>query len=736
MQPAYLHAQNSQLTGRILSLTTNESLPNVNVYISDLELGSATDETGRFIIDNVPFERILLEISSIGYRDTSFVYDINREKFDVGEIFLEPEIIHFEEINVEIHTDLNPSKSPSGAVLAGKEMQEKMAGSIAQTLQNEMNVAFQSMGQGTTRPVLRGYSGDRFLMTENGTEIGDLSQTSVDHAVSMDLGGVEQIEIVRGPRTLLFGSNTISGVIDIKKNTIPVVEFDHMHRYFTSGYESGNRGLFNSLSLVTPIKKTNLRFSLNNRIAGNQQTPLGPLKNTALNTTEGFIGLTRFKDHQRGTISMEHITMDYGIPGSPEGHISGVDMKMDKTTQKLNYHRDIAFSGFETLDLDQKFIHYSHSEFELNKQNPTVKLGQDIFLVHTKMTGLKRELGGSVQYRRFKAGGFYWTPNTTESNVSFFGFQERKFFGLTGQGSFRGEYSIINPETRRTYSNIDSDDVNRKTFAFLSLSGALIKSWDKWQFSTTLMSVGRTPGIEDLYSDGPHLGSYSYEIGNPNLGLEKTVGVETTLQYQGGWLFFMINGFVNNSPNFHQYTKMGACADPFVPGQQHPCAGADFIEWGSGSSGWLYKYRMVGLKTQISGGEVQLTYYGKRFDITTDFSLVRGIDTSNQNHLPYMPADKMKILFSTKSDQDLTGTLRLTKGFRQNRTSEFETITPGYFLIDIFGSYSFNAFNSSHRLIFQLNNLLDETYYNHLSKIKLIMPESGRSVNLQYRYLF
>ena len=180
----------------------------MNVYISDLELGSATDENGHFIIDNVPFERILLEISNIGYRDTSFIYDINRQKFDVGEIFLAPEIIHFEEINVEIHTDLNPSKSPSGVALAGKEMQEKMKGSIAQTLQNEMNVAIQSMGQGTPRPVLRGYSGDRFLITENGTEIGDLSQTSVDHAVSMDLGGVEQIEIVRGPRTLLFGSNT------------------------------------------------------------------------------------------------------------------------------------------------------------------------------------------------------------------------------------------------------------------------------------------------------------------------------------------------------------------------------------------------------------------------------------------------------------------------------------------------------------------------------------------------
>ena len=305
------------------------------------------------------------------------------------------------------------------------------------------------------------------------------------------------------------------------------------------------------------------------------------------------------------------------------------------------------------------------------------------------MTGLKRELGGSIQYRKFKAGGFYWTPNTTESNFSIFGFRERKIFGLTGQGAFRGEYSIVNPETRSDFSNIDRNDVNRKKYGFLSLSGALIKSWEKWQFSTTIMSVGRTPGIEDLFSDGPHLGSYSYEIGNPNLDLEKTIGIETSLQYRGNRLSFMMNGFVNNSPNFHQYTQMGECEEPFVLGKPHPCAGADFIEWGSG-----------------------------------------------QHYLPYMPADKLKILFSTKSDQNLSGNLRLTRGFRQNRISEFETITPGYFLTDIYGSYSFNAFKSSHRLIFQLSNLFDKTYYNHLSKLKLIMPESGRSISLQYRYLF
>ena len=107
-------------------------MPNVNVFIRDFELGSATNDNGFFNIVNVPFERVNLEISNVGYRDTSFVYNINKVKFDVGEIFLEPEIIHFEEINVEIHPDLDPSKLPSSFSLSGKGMQEKMKGSIAE----------------------------------------------------------------------------------------------------------------------------------------------------------------------------------------------------------------------------------------------------------------------------------------------------------------------------------------------------------------------------------------------------------------------------------------------------------------------------------------------------------------------------------------------------------------------------------------------------------------------------
>ena len=722
-----LHAQNAKLSGKVFSSEDSKPLEDVNIYVKDLKIGSATDLDGQFSINQLPFDNIELDISILGYRDTTISIDINNTLVDVGIIFLNPEVLHFDEINVEVHSDLDPTTSLSSFSMTGKKIQENMKGSIAQTLQNEMSVAIQSMGQGTTRPILRGYSGDRFLITENGFEVGDLSQTSVDHALSMDLGGVEEIEIIRGPRALLYGSNTISGVIDVEKNSMPEIPFDHLHTYLTSGYDSGNKGLFNNISLVAPMNKNNIRLSLQNRKTGDQITPLGALKNTSMNNTEGFFGITRFYNRKRGAVSIEHVEMDYGIPGSPEGHIEGVDLKMNKTTQKFNYHQDIDFRGFETFDLDQKYINYSHSEFESDQRIASVKLGQDILLVQSKITGLKRELGTAFQYRMFKAGGFYWTPNTSESNVSFFGFNEKEIFGLTSQVSFRGEYSIIEPKIKGTkFSNIDEKFVNKKNFGFLSLSGALIKRWDHWQLSTTIMRTGRTPGIEDLFSDGPHLGSYSYEIGNPTLGLEKTLGLESSLQYQKERFSFLLNGFFNQSPNYHQYMKMG---DGYVPG-------SDWIEWGSGSSGWLYKYQMRGIETEISGGELQFGYKGKMFDITADFSVVRGRDKTNNEYVGYMPADKINLLVSTKSDKALSASIRFTRVLDQNRLSEFETMTPGYSLVDIFGSYSFGTNSGSHRIVFQLNNLFDETYYNHLSKIKSIMPETGRSIGVQYRYLF
>jgi len=544
--------------------------------------------------------------------------------------------------------------------------------------------------------------------------------------MSLDLGGVERIEVFRGPRALLFGANTIGGVVNVEKNSLSSQKLDESRSYFISGIDSGNRGLFSSYSFETPWGSNNIRFSTQARKTGNQITPIGELENTSINNQEAFIGISRIGDNKRAVFSFERVLMDYGIPGSPEGHINGVDLKLSKNTQELNYHQDIDFGGFETLNIDQNFIFYSHSEYESSSSSPAVRLSQNILSLKSNLLGKTKELGSSFDYRYFSAGGFYWTPNTSEMKMSVFGLQENELLGFSTQLSFRAEQSFISPEVKTKFSNLEVENVADKQFSFISFAGSVVKKWQNWQWSNTFMRTGKTPDIESLYSDGPHLGSYSYEIGNPALTLEETYGFESSIEYQKEAYFFQFNTYYNQSPSYHQYLKKGAGYKP----------GADWIEWGSGSTGWLYIYEMKNIKSELSGGEIQAAYQGKNVDIEADFSFVRGLDKTNKTNLSFMPADKFQLTLSTKENRDLTTSVRFTRGFEQSRLGEFETTTPGYSLIDIYGSYSFGSSNGNHRLIFNVNNILDKEYYNHLSKIKTIMPDFGRRISLQYRYLF
>ncbi len=454
-----LQAQNLTVSGTVKSARSNKPLQSANVIIENTDLGTFTDENGRFIVKDIQFSKVSVKISMIGFVDTTLNVSTREKTYDLGEIKLRTDVLQLSNIDVHAHDNLIQPTLLSDIFLSGKDMQEKMYGSIAQTLQNEKGIAIQSMGQATTRPILRGYSGDRFLITKNGVKTGDLSHSSADHAMSLDLGGVERIEVFRGPRALLFGSNTIGGVVNVEKNSLSTQKLDESRSYFTSGIDSGNRGLFSSYSFETPWGSNNIRFSTQARKTGNQITPVGELDNTSINNQEAFIGISRIGDRRRGVFSFERVLMDYGIPGSPEGHINGVDLKLSKNTQELNYHQDIDFIGFETLNIDQSFIFYSHSEYESSSSSPAVRLSQNILSLKSNLVGKTKELGSSFDYRYFSAGGFYWTPNTSEMKMSLFGLQENELLGFAMQLSFRAEHSLISPEVKTKFSNLEVEDV-------------------------------------------------------------------------------------------------------------------------------------------------------------------------------------------------------------------------------------------------------------------------------------
>ena len=673
----------------------------------------------------------------IGFRDVTKSLKLDEDINDIGKVFMVTDTIKIEEIVVDAHYELQPKSFSSNIYITGGQYHSNLKSSLALTLEEETGLSIRSMGQGTTQPVLRGYSGDRFLLTEDGITAGDLSNTSIDHTVSMDMASYNKVRVIRGPEALLYGSNTIGGVINVSRQIDSETRFKKTSLQGILGTESSNSSLLGNIVCYLPLNYNHqLRFSLLNRNTGDQISPIGPLANTALSNLEVTGSYSYFGKDYRSTFSYGQLAMNYGIPGSPEGHISGVDIDMNKNTQKFNVHKDISFMGFQTLDIDQRFISYGHTESEKGSSNPSVILDQQIFSLQNTLKGPKLHVGSLFQYRNFQAGGFYWTPDTKELKIAVFGLVEREIYNFTLQISSRAEYLSVIPDVQHILSNIDTSQVLQRDFPIFSAGIGVFRNWKNWEFTFGTMLTGRAPGIEDLYSDGPHLGTYAYEIGQPTLDLEKTIGLEVSLEHHTDKSEIRLTGYQNFSPNYHISSKMGECEEEFVDGEGHPCAGADFIEWGSGSSGWLYKYQMQGLRVSVYGLESELKYkLTNLINLYGSISSIRGENLSDNTPLAYMPPDKF--LFSTELELNpITARLTLKKVSPQERLGEFETRTDGYFLTDVSGTYIIHSPNIIHKIIFQIDNIFDQEYYNHLSRIKLIMPEKGRSVGIQYRLVF
>ena len=721
-------SQEAYITGLIISDEDQTPIHGANIYLKKLGIGTVSQVNGRFVLENLPHGEISFTISMIGFKDINESLVLNKNNYDLGKISMSTDTIKIKEIVVDAHHELQPHSFASNIDFIGDKYHKNLKSSLALTLDKETGLSIRSMGQATAQPVLRGYTGDRFLLTENGITAGDLSNTSIDHAISMDMASYNKIRIIRGPEALLFGSNTIGGVIDVSRQFNFESRFKKISLSALLGAESSNKSLFGNFVAYFPVDfRQQFRFSILRRNAGNQNSPNGVLDNTALSNHEVTGTYSYFGRASRSIIILEEINMNYGIPGSYEGHIDGVDIKMNKKSQKYNYHKDIFFLGFQTLDMDQRFISYMHSEYEKGNIDPSVRMDQKIFSLQSKLTGNHLTVGSLLQYRDFKAGGFYWTPDAEEISLAIFGMLEKEIKDFTLQISSRAEFLTVIPETSLIYlSNLSNSQVVNRYYPIFAGAVGIYRSWENWKLSLGAMLTGRAPSIEDLYSDGPHLGTYAYEIGKPELDLENTIGVEASLEHSTEKSDIRFTGYHNFSPNYHISTKMG---DGYEPG-------ADWIEWGSGTSGWLYKYQMQGLRSRIYGLEFDFQYeLLKLINLHGNLSVTRGENISDNKPLAYVPPDNL--LFSTELDlKPFSVEMQLKKVLPQTRLGEFETKTSGYFIADLNGSFTIHKSQMTHKFIFQIDNIFDEVYYNHLSRIKLIMPEKGQSFSMQYRLVF
>ena len=705
------------LEGEVTEVQSHARLSGVRVQIMGLEKSVRTDVNGRFKFDAVPEGQQTLEVLKVGYQRFEQVIDVN---VSTPYLKIELEMLPFQLQTIRVYSanrSLSQFEETTDLALDEAELQRRLGMTLANTLADETGVSQRTMGRAIARPVIRGLGGDRLLILENGERTGDKSASSADHAVSIDPTIAEGVEITRGPASLIYGSSTLGGVINVKSNNIPQILPRRLDMHLTFQGESVNSGLTGTTGFTLPIGDFAGNVEWNRRLASDIQTPIGVLENTALSNVNFSGGASLIKPWGFIGASGSSYRSDYGVPGSPEGHISGVNIELNKQRYEGQMEYRFNTAMLEKVRLQTAYTRYQHQELESNG-----RLGVEFGLVTYNVSAMAYVLDNAIagvwgEYRDHATGGFYWTPHTREFALAGFYLNQRNFDKLTLQGAIR--YDIRRSEPFRHGTVIRAGTVRRRDFNGVSGATSGIYHWtDKLSTGATLMKTFRAPGIEELFSDGPHLAVYSYEIGNAELEPENGYGTELFVKYADDRFRLNLALFRNQIQNYLIPTNSGE------------------KEWGSGAAGWLWIYQYMGHDVVMDGAEIQIG--GEvlpQVHLQLNMSYVNGTLQTNERPLERIPPLNGKFVISyTPTPLHLYVASRFSGS--QTRLGEFEEPTDGYLVYDIGGYLNVSWWQLANMLVFEIENIFDTEYREHLSRIKSVMPEPGRNVKFLYKLNF
>ena len=705
------------LEGEVVETRSRARLTGVTVRVVELEKSVQTDANGKFKFDGVPEGQQTFLFMKVGYRQFEQTVDVNASTPSL-QIALEALPFQLETIRIYgSNRSLSQFEATTDLALGDAELQRRVGMTLANALADEMGVSQRMMGRAIARPVIRGLGGDRLLILENGERAGDKSASSADHAVSIDPTTAEGVEITRGPASLIYGSSTLGGVINVKSNHIPQILPRRLDMHLTFQGESVNSGLTGTTGFTFPIGDFAGNVEWNRRLASDIQTPVGVLENTALSNVNFSGGASMIKPWGFMGVSGSSYRSDYGVPGSPEGHISGVNIELDKQRYEGQMEYRFNTAMLEKVKLQTAYTRYQHQEWESNG-----RLGVEFGLLTYNVSAMAHLLDNAIagvwwEYRDHATDGFYWTPHTREFALAGFYLSQRNFDKFTLQGAIR--YDLRRSEPFRPGAVVRAGAVQRRDFNGFSGAASGIYHWtDRLSTGATLMKTFRAPGIEELFSDGPHLAVYSYEIGNAELGPENGYGTELFVKYADDRFRLNLALFRNQIQNY---------LVPMNSGEK---------EWGSGAAGWLWIYQYMGHDVVMDGAEIQIG--GEmlpNLHLQLNMSYVNGTIQTNGRPLERVPPLNGKFVISyTPAPLHLYVASRFSDS--QTRLGEFEEPTDGYLVYDI-GSYlNFSWWQLENMVVFEIENLFDTEYREHLSRIKSAMPEPGRNVKLLYKLNF
>lgn len=724
-------AQNATVLGRVFDPQA-QPVANATVTLVELRRSVKTGADGSFRFDAVPPRHYHLRAESPRLGQAVGEAEVRAGETRTVEIVIDP-LIHAEEIVVTASADSRRESEVYQPVnvIGAEKLAEQQQPTLGETLAQEPGVSSTNFGAGASRPVIRGLGADRIRILENGVGTGDVSNISPDHAVSLDPAGAEQIEIVRGAATLLYGSNAVGGVVNVLTERIPSrVPAQPITGRVDLRYGSSAEEKTSGVSLGGGVGQFAWHTDFTLRDTNDYAIPgpadafddpdhfEGVLENSAMQSRSLTGGGSWVTDRGYLGLSVTTFKTEYGVPG--HGHHAEEEeeeeeepaVRIELDQRRIDLEGELTQVGFfNRIRLRAGTTQYEHTELEgaeIGTRFTNDALEGRLEARHQPVGAITGTWGLQWSSGDFAAAGeeAYIPPNES-TTAALFAYEE-----------WRGRLFDVQFGARYEQQNLTVGvaDLPDRDFSGLSGSvGTLYRPRPGYVLALSLARAVRLPTATELYANGPHAATSQFEVGDPFLEEETSLGLDLSFRRTAGRFRGELNVFNNAFEGYIFESPTGEVEDDFQV--------YEFVQRDA-------RFRGVEVLTHthlLSRGQSHL-----ELDLGAD-SVRATLDGGGD--LPRIPPVRAMVGLRLHGGP-LTGRVEVRRAFAQDDIAVNETRTPGHTLVSANVAYRFFLQNTVHDVMLRGTNLTNQLARTHASALKDRAPLPGRDITISYRVAF
>ncbi|WP_404402172.1 TonB-dependent receptor [Idiomarina seosinensis] len=660
-------------------------------------------------------------------------------------------------------------------IISGDELRQLHSQTLGETLANEPGINNTHYTAGAGSPIIRGLDGPRVKITQNGLDTGDVSRGSPDHAVTTETSSAEQIEVLRGPATLLYGSGAIGGVINVVDNRIPaqpVYQLQGNASLRTSTVDSNDEASYN---MMAGNGQWAFYADAHLRQADDYETPAFTndegerydfVENSFVDSQGATLGLAYHGKRGYLGLAYQGLYQEYGIPGHAHGHED--EEHAGETEEEHALHADEAealpfadleqqrwqlagqlvdpWQGFESLEVRAALTDYQHQEVEgelLGTQFANDQRELRLIAKHQPLAGWSGAMGYQWDISDKEAfGEEAFTPDTSRRSQGIFWIVEQEF----------GDHHIdLGARYERTA--LASEDVTLDDFNAVSASaGYLYHFTDASSFTVNLSHAERAPSAAEVFANGEHFATRTYELGTlyeldlhdghydveaSTQAMEKETSnnIDIGFHYEQEQLHLQVNVFYNRVDDFIYERFTGISSDQLTYEEAHDeheqgHAADEQHEDEHGHEEGLQVVQFAQTDAELYGYELDVGYrLDSHWSLQAFSDYTRAKQTDGAD-LPRIPAQRIGVEARYQARQ-WDASLGYTRYLQQDRIATNESVTPAFGLLDAKANFYPDWLAQHGGTVFlKAENITDQLAYIHTSFLKEDAPMAGRNFQL------